>query len=555
MPIDQQSTVFRQFTAAVEHFGSRPFLRAPAVATKAYADKALGYTYSEALDAVNRLRRVYQFHEVRLGDRVAAAFDSRLDVYLHLLALNAVGASLVPLNLAATDSEIDYVLSHSDARLVVGAGEYAARLSARVDAVNEARRGQAASRPEDLRLVDFSLSITTGQLAEPQGGRLAEAALLYTSGTTGKPKGCMLSNDYFITMGVEYNRMGGLCAIDENDRLITPLPPNHMNALTTSFMAMMMCGGCVIQLDRFHPRSWWQTVRDERATVVHYLGVMPAILLTLEKNPDDHLAGQVRFGFGAGSDPRHQQVFEERFGFPLIEAWAMTETGGACMIVARTEPRHLGQRCIGTPMPGMELRLVDESDQDVTTGADGELLVRRAGDDTRQGFFSGYYKDEAATEQGWKGGWWHTGDVVRQDQQGYLYFVDRRKNVIRRSGENIAAVEVEAALLQLDEVANCAVTAVPDEMRGDEVFAFVVPAASGPLYDADTSSQWAEKLFRHCLQCLSYFKAPGYIAWVKELPLTASQKVSRAEVKKQALDYLQRGAAVNLCAEKRRPAS
>ena len=108
----------------------------------------------------------------------------------------------------------------------------------------------------------------------------AEAALLYTSGTTGTPKGCMLSNEYFLAIGCWYIGLGDICSLDKNDRLLTPLPPNHMNALCTSFTAMMLCGGCVIQLDRFHPLTWWQTVRDENATVIHCLGVMTAILLT-----------------------------------------------------------------------------------------------------------------------------------------------------------------------------------------------------------------------------------------------------------------------------------
>jgi len=355
-------------------------------------------------------------------------------------------------------------------------------------------------------------------------------------------------------MGHEYNQLGGLCSIDSSDRLLTPLPPNHMNALSTSFMAMLMCGGCVIQLDRFHPRSWWQTVRDEFATVVHYLGVMPAILLTLEPQADENFSEQVKFGFGAGSDPRHQQTFEKRFGFPLIEAWAMTESGGAGMTVANLEPRHLGQRCVGKPVQNMEFRIADANTDadgnDVPEGSAGELLVRSRGADPRRGFFSGYYKDAAATEEGWAGGWWHTGDIVRQGPDGSLFFVDRQKNVIRRSGENIAAVEVEAAVLRHHAVRNCAVTAVPDEIRGDEVFAFVVPAD-----DVVRDDVLAREIFDHTQQFLTYFKLPGYIAFIDELPLTASQKISRAEVKNRARRTLESNAATDLRSFKKRSAS
>lgn len=529
------ATVCSAFLAAEGSFGDRPFLRAPGDARHApgrAVGKAVEFTYSSARREAERLHAGYQSLGIGMGDRVAIAFDSRLDVYLHLLALNALGASIVPLNMAGTDGEIGYVLDHSDARLITGATEHLERLR------------ELAGKVKNIPVATVPATAPGHGLAQPAGGPDTEVALLYTSGTTGKPKGCMLSNEYFLIMGVEYNRLGKRCAIDSSDRLVTPLPPNHMNALSCSFMAMMLCGGCVIQLDRFHPATWWQTVREEAATVIHYLGVMPAILLQMEISAlqgGENFGEQVKFGFGAGSDPRHQQAFERRFGFPLIEAWAMTETGGAAMIVAHEEPRLLGQRCIGRPGPGMELRIVDESDLDVAPGEPGELLVRRRGNHPREGFFSGYFKDAEATEDGWRGGWWHTGDVVRQDAGGSVFFVDRRKNIIRRSGENIAAVEVEAALLRQEAVGNCVVTAVPDEMRGDEVFAFVVTAGGAP-----PSEMLARQIFNSSRESLSYFKTPGWIAFVDRLPLTASQKISRAEVKKLAGEHMESGQAFDL---------
>jgi len=537
--LHKNPSVFAAFSAVAAVHGQRPFLRAPAAATAAYAPAAIEYSYAEAARVVDELRSAYQAHELSSGDRVALAFDSRLDVYLHLLALNAMGISIVPLNMGGSDDELRYMVSHSDSRLVTGIPAHEDRLAKLFDASNHIDFVPAAA-----------LLANATALADPVGDHATEVALLYTSGTTGKPKGCMLSNYYFLNMGHEYNQLGGLCSIDSNDRLMTPLPPNHMNALSTSFMAMLMCGGCVIQLDRFHPRSWWQTVRSEGATVVHYLGVMPAILLTLEAQANEDFSGQVKFGFGAGSDPRHQQTFEERFGFPLIEAWAMTESGGAGMTVANEEPRHLGQRCVGKPVKNMEFRIADVEGKPVPKGNHGELLVRSRGADPRCGFFSGYYKDAAATEEGWAGGWWHTGDIVREGPDGSLFFVDRQKNVIRRSGENIAAVEVEAAILRHTQVRNCAVTAVPDELRGDEVFAFVVP-----IDQTIRDENLAREIFDHSRQFLTYFKLPGYIAFVDELPLTASQKISRAEVKNQARSMLESSAVNDLRNFKKRPSS
>ena len=522
-----RDTVHGAFEQAVVDFGARPFLRTPAISAEAYAGGAVQYTYEQTKARVDALIRGYGALSLEPGDRVAIAFDSRLEVYLHLLALNALGVSIVPLNAGATDDELSHIIGHSDARLLVSLAEYAERFAA---------LGICDVLTEDA--LDDSGEPPVPASPDPD----VEAALLYTSGTTGKPKGCMLSNEYFLAIGRWYTGLGDICTLDENDRLLTPLPPNHMNALCTSFTAMMLCGGCVVQLDRFHPRTWWQTAREEGATVIHCLGVMTAILLTLPEGDDD-FSGQIKFCFGPGSDPKHQALFEQRFGVPLIEAWAMTESGAGGMTIAYKEPRHVGTRCIGKPIDTTEFRIVDEADTDVPIGEPGELLVRSAGDEPRARFFSGYYKDEAATEEGWKGGWWHTGDVVREGDDGSLYFVDRRKNVIRRSGENIAAVEVEATLLRHADVQGTAVCAVPDEIRGDEVFAFVIPGG-----EAD-----ARVLFDHCMAHLTYFKVPGYIAFVSELPLTASQKVSRGEIKQLARSALADGDVCDLRVFKKRP--
>ena len=529
-PQSKYSSVFNAFEESATRFAERPFLHAPASATAEYANAAITLTYAETRQRARALAAAYQSRGIKENDRVAVAFDARLDVYLHLLALNALGASIVPLNSSASDSEIFYVIEHSDSRLVVSADEHLERL-----------KTVAGKLDECPAIGGDELDVTAEFSAVDAAGLATEAALLYTSGTTGKPKGCMLSNEYFLAIGVWYNGLGGICSMDSNDRLLTPLPPNHMNSLATSFTAMMLCGGCVIQLDRFHPRSWWQTAREENATIIHCLGVMVAMLLTLPESDNDDFSGQIKFCFGPGSDPRHQAVFEQRFGFPLIEAWAMTETGAGGMTIADKEPRHVGERCIGKAAETMDYRIVDEQDADVADGESGELLVRSCGSNPRAGFFSGYYKDEKATEEGWKGGWWHTGDVVRQGPDASLFFVDRRKNVIRRSGENIAAVEVEAVLLQRNEVNNCAVCPVPDEIRGDEVFAFVVTPGGIEADDA-----LAHDLFGHCLQHLTYFKVPGYIAFVDALPLTASQKVRRGEVKTLASQRLEAGTITDL---------
>ncbi len=346
------------------------------------------------------------------------------------------------------------------------------------------------------------------------------AAIVFTSGSTGRPKGCVLSNSYFLTFGRWYRDLGGRCTLRPGqERLITPLPLNHVNALAFSCMGMVLTGGCIIQLDRFRSETWWETVHGTHATVMHYLGVMPAMLLQLPANATD-TGHALRFGFGGGVRFVHHLPFEERFHVPLIEAWAMTETGGAGTISSHVGPRHVGTGCIGQPSARFsEARIIGETDQAQPPGVIGELVVRATGPNPRGGFFSGYYKDSDATTAAWRGGWLHTGDLARRDAEGSIYFVGRRKQIIRRSGENISASEVEAVLSADPAVKEVTVVPVPDEIREEEIFALVVPCA-GVIPTLDVVSGIIERAARQ----LSYFKLPGYLAFAESLPVTATQK-------------------------------
>jgi acyl-CoA synthetase (AMP-forming)/AMP-acid ligase II len=290
-------------------------------------------------------------------------------------------------------------------------------------------------------------------------------------------------------------------------------------------------------------------VREGRASVVHYLGVMPAMLMKAEGSAMDRDHG-VRFGFGAGADRSLHAAFESRFGFPLLEAWAMTETGAGAVVIANREPRLVGTSCFGREGPDVEVKLVADHGGPAATDEPGELLVRHAGADPRDGFFAGYLKDDAATDEAWAGGWFHTGDIVRRGADGQLHFIDRRKNVIRRSGENISAVEVESVLLQHPRVKAAAVAAVPDAVRGDEVLACIV----GDGIDAEARRAAAADIVDWCLARLAYYKAPGYVAFVDALPLTASQKVQRGELRALAAAVVGEPHCIDTTAMKKRAA-
>lgn len=490
-----EDSVCAAFDTAVVRFADRPFL------AMAGGDRSFADVQSLTADLTAR----YRLHGLSARQRLGLILSAGPEIFLHFLALNRLGVSVVPISPDVPVPERDALLARAQVAGVISQTGYS----------------------------------PLGTMASAAPG---EAALLFTSGTSGAPKGCILGNDYFTHAGRFYAGLGGLCAFAPGgDRIATPLPPTHMNALACSFMVAIETGSCLIQLPRFSASAWWPTVRESGATVVHYLGVMPAILLSAAAHPDDR-NHRVRFGFGAGVDPRHHVTFEDRFGFPLIEAWAMTETGAGAWITASHEPRHRGTRCFGIPPAEVETRIVDEAGADAETG---ELLVRHAGPDPRRHFFSGYDNDPEATETAWTDGWFHSGDIVRRGPDGSLHFVDRQKNIIRRSGENIAAVEVEGVLMQHAAVRACVVLPVPDEMRGDEVMILVVT-------DQTPDRALAEALHDHAAAALAYFKAPGWVAFVEDIPRTASQKIQRQAVRMLGRTLVEHGAAFDLRTRKRR---
>lgn len=538
--------VFDAFMASAARTPESDFLYVESVTADRYGIQPGSVSWKQAADRIASLSAAYRQAGYGHGHRVGLLLENRPEFFFHWLALNELGVSVVPINIEMRSAELAYLIGHSEIGLVV---TLPARREVLTRAAAEAGRSLCLADPSDRTMPAASLPAPK---AGETIGRGTECALLYTSGTTGRPKGCVLDNAYFLRAGQWYASLGGLCSYRaDQERVMTPLPLNHMNAMAFSAMVVMLAGGCLIQLDRFHPGSWLDSARESGASIIHYLGVMPAMLLAAPPAGDDR-THEIRWGFGAGVGADHHAVFEARFGFPLIEAWAMTETGAAACIMANHEPRHVGRHCFGKPEDFVEVRIVGEDGSAVEPGAPGELLVRSAGISPRQHFFRGYLKNEAATEEVWQGGWFHTGDIVRQDAEGLMYFVDRKKNVIRRSGENISAVEVEGVLGQHPAVKTVAVTATPDPVRGDEVLACVVLNEGVSAEDPAERQALASSIVDHALDRLAYYKAPGYVAFVKALPLTISQKIQRGDLRQMGQDLPGQAGCVDTRSMKKR---
>ncbi len=544
--------VWQAFERIAQASPDAPFLRVPSHPEREWAPAGLMLTYGEVLSIAMRLRKHYREAGYGSHMRVATLLANRPEFFFHYLALNSLGVSLVPINPDYRHDEMLYQMEHSEACLVVALPERMGDLL-KVSRAYDSQRGASLPVVNGLDLAAIEggalpvapVTAEASARASEAPNLETEAALLYTSGTTGRPKGCRLSNFYFLNAGEGYRTQGDRLGIETGCEVFyNPLPLYHMNALAVSATCAILSANALVLVERFSPQRWWSEIVETGATIIHYLGIVAPTLLNQPVSSYER-QHKVKFGLGAGIEPSLHAAFEARFGFPMIEVWGMTETGR--IFADKTEPRAVETRAFGRSGGGMQARIVDDQERELPPGQAGELLVRHSAEAPRHGFFSGYLKNDAATQEAWRGGWFHTGDIVTQDASGMLYFVDRKKHIIRRSGENIAAAEIEAVLQAHAAVAQVAVVPAPDEVREEEVFACIVPM---PGVQGDESL--ALELFEWANQKLAYYKAPGWVLFLETLPTTGTQKVQKTLIFVAGEDPRKRGGVFDLRGRKKR---
>ena len=469
-------------------------------------------SYSKALKRVGVYEGIFKKAGYSFGDRVALLLGNRVEHYLIKIAANNLGMSIVPLNPDSSPSEVIYILKNSNSVLIISDKNH-------TDLITEINK----KIPKSIEVfnVDNLASLVKKNKKNRSQMNItpkSESCLLYTSGTTGHPKGCIISHEYELMCGDSYRSIGPPVQLVVNkDRIFNPLPSFHINAGVVTFIGSILTGNCLIQPMRFSASNWWQDIADTKATVFHYLGIVISVILKSFRETDADLT-LLRLGLGAGVEPTLHKEFEKKFQIPLVEVWGMTEM---CRLIAvHDEPRLIHTRAMGRPRKDLEIKVVDNNGKEVQPGFQGEMIVRHSKKTPRKGAFSGYLGNPKETELAWRGGWFHTGDTVVMDQTKMLFFVDRKKNIIRRSGENIAAAEIENCLLEHSIVSAVACLAVPDDIREEEVLSCIILSENSLK-----SETLAKKLFTHVYDKLAYFKAPGWLLFVDELPITSTQKI------------------------------
>ncbi|MGD9702408.1 MAG: AMP-binding protein [Acidimicrobiia bacterium] len=340
--------------------------------------------------------------------------------------------------------------------------------------------------------------------------------LLFTSGTTGRSKGCVLSHRYAVRQAELAVEHLGLRA---DDVLYCPFPLFHLDATVLTVMPALVLGTTAAIGERFSASRFWDEIRSFGATVFDFMG---ATLAILHKQPPDPRDGDnpARLGWGVPL-PEFAPTFEDRFGVRLVELYGSTDVG-VPIYTPLDEPRRVGS--CGRPIPAYDVRLVDENDRQVDVGAVGEIVVRP---NEPSLIMHGYYRMPEETLQATRNLWFHTGDLASADDDGFLYFVGRRTDSIRRRGENISAFEVEEAISLHPDVLEVAAFGVPSELSEDDVMVAVVPRPGRHVDPGELASFCESKMARHMV--------PRYIDIVDALPKTPTEKVEKYRLSSRGL--------------------
>jgi crotonobetaine/carnitine-CoA ligase len=445
------------------------------------------------------------------GDRVALMLKNSLFYPVAWLGTVTAGAVAVPINSRLGEVDARYVLDHSGAVAMLtddSVDDVARAAGGAHRSYFVARAGDAMQEMEDAEPAPAPAT-TPG----------ATSNIQYTSGTTGFPKGCQLSHRYWQRIGAA---AVDLFALEEGDVMLTAQAHSYMDPQWIVTAALR--SGChLVLVDGFHPTTFMRDVAEWGVTVFYCLGVMPTLLLKQPPGPwDDNAVQRV---FCSAIPLAQHRAIEERWGAPWYEVFGMTESGMNIAVSPEDHDTALGTGCLGRALAHNEATVVDSDDRELAPGEVGELVVRGLG------FMDAYYRDPAATAEVFRNGWLHTGDLATRDADGLIYYKGRRKEMIRRAGENIAPVEIETVLSCHDAVLECAVAPVPDPDLGEEAKAYVVLRPGVKVT--------VEELHAFLRERLAAFKVPRYWEMRQSLPHTASEKVAKHELEAGRATFLE----------------
>ena len=487
-----------------------------------FRDRTISFEQLNALS--NRAANGFRALSIGSGDKVAVMLTNRVEFLIAWFGLNRIGAVCVPINVALKGEGLAYQIDHADCVALVAEPAFSVPLEAVADRLPKLRHtivveGRALScltgwpGREPLHFDELMAHAETAPGVSVDFRQLS--TISYTSGTTGRSKGVLISHHYWYeiwSQAVQYARY------TDHDVLYTGLPFFHTSAHGTTGPAIL-AGAQAVFVERFSASRMLDDCRRWNCTSAKFIGGMLSILMKQPTSPDD-ADNPLRLLVGAAAPPHLWHAFEQRFNTRLLELYGMTECSSC--LVNPYDNRRAGS--CGKAITGYDVKVVDDLDNDVARGQTGELVVR-----PQHPYLgtSGYYKDPDATLDLFRNLWIHTGDLAREDEDGYFHYVDRKKQALRRRGENISSFEVEAVISAHPSVLESCVVGVPSELGEDDVKAVIVLRRGEQLT--------AVELIRWCEPRLAYFAIPRYVAFRDGLPKTPSERVEKYRLRAEGV--------------------
>jgi crotonobetaine/carnitine-CoA ligase len=508
----EKDTVTAALARSVAAHGSRVFLDFS-------GDR---YSYADIDRESTRLARGLIALGITRGDAVASILDNNLHAVLSWFAINKAGAISVPVNTAYKGEFLRHQLNDCGATVVIAEADYAQRVVEVQDGLSTVktliqREGEMVqtSRLRVLALDDIFAS-SSEPLADPNLPTDL-AMLIYTAGTTGPSKGCMISHNYVCNLGRQVvlteNR-------HQDDCNWTALPLFHMNATGGSILSCMFVGARVAIFPRFSVSRFWPDIRRSGATVASLLGSMITFLAEAEDTEDSRACfGQLHTVRGSPFPAALQEKWKTRFGVRRAgsNSYGLTE---AARVTGSRHDEDAPPGSSGRPNADFDVRIFDDDDNELPHGVAGEIVVRPRRPHV---MFDGYWNRPADTLGIMRNMWLHSGDIGKFDQDGFLYFVDRKKDYLRRRGENISSFEVETGLRAHPDIADVAVHAVFSDSGEDDVKATVVLKSAGAVTE--------EMLCRWAIERLPYFTIPRYFEFRSDLPRNPLGRVLKYQLR------------------------
>ena len=463
------------------------------------------WTWREFDADVNRVAHLLLARGLRHGDKFNLHLGNCPEFLLFWMAAAKTGTVMVPTNPGSAADEMEYILAHSEARLAVTEPQYAATLHA-VAGRCPALGGVLEARPL-APLLDGLPSVRPETAVAP----LDEISMQYTSGTTSKPKGVLLTHANYIYGG---EVMSKAMRVGPGDPHLIVLPLFHAGAQLHAFIPMLLCGGSVALMERFSATRFVEQAIRHEATLAALFAAPIRMLLARPRSASDSRTRLRAISYAQNITPQQFEEWHARFRAPLMQIWGMTET----MSLPLMQPLDLPRKplAMGMPVLGYECKVVDENGKEVPPGTVGELVV---GGIPGVSLMKGYFKNPEATASTLREGWLHSGDQAVMDEDGCFFFVDRKKDMIKRAGENVSASEVEEALKQHPAVFDAAVVGVPDPVRDQAIKAYVILN--------DGASATSEELIAWCRARLSGFKVPERVEFRDVFPRTSVGKIQK----------------------------